>query len=193
MIAFIKGVVCAYDEDTIVVEQRGIGYEIRYPHTDRIHLNEEVKIHTFMHVTENDLSLFGFDSKQEKELFLRLISVKGLGPKTGMGMLSSSSHDQLVQAIETNDVSYLIKLPGIGKKTASQIILDLKGKLVSHTDLETVQTNQEILDAKEALKNLGYKQKEVDIAASNAMDPNEHLSTEQYLKKGLQYLLVNSK
>lgn len=192
MIAFIKGTVASYGADWVVVESQGVGYQIAYPHPENLHLNQEVLVHTYMHITENDVSLFGFESLDEKALFLKLISVKGLGPKTAMGMLAKTGYTSVVSAIESGDVNLLKKIPGIGAKSASQIVLDLKGKLVAVASANPKQVTQdyppEIRDAIEGLKNLGYKQGELNSAA-NMMSEKPGLTTEQYLKLGLQYLV----
>ncbi len=190
MIAFIKGSVVSYDEEHVVIDHNGMGFEVKYAHTDRVSLNQEIMIYTFLHSTENDLSLFGFTSKSEKELFLRLISVKGLGPKTAMGMLAKSNVNAIIEAIDTKDVAFLKRLPGIGAKTASQIILDLQGKLVQSEEGKTTSLSNEILDAMEALKNLGYRSKEVEKAAES-MSQEKGLTTQEYLKLGLQFLMKN--
>ena len=109
-----------------------------------------------MHVSENDVGLYGFESSEEKNLFLKLITVKGLGPRTAMNMLARSSSARLISSIEQGDVSALKAMPGIGAKTASQIILDLKGKLVQ-ADTKLEKYEQPVQEALEALKNLGYK------------------------------------
>ncbi|MBE6118824.1 MAG: Holliday junction branch migration protein RuvA [Solobacterium sp.] len=187
MIAFVQGKVVSYDADHIVVENQGIGWDIAWPHADRIHLNEEVRIYTYMHISENDIGLYGFESSEEKNLFLKLISVKGLGPKTAMNMLAVASTDRLINAVEQGDVAMLKRLPGIGAKTAGQIILDLKGRLVQ-TDSKAETYAQPVQEALEALKNLGYKQGELQIAGKY-MSEKPGLSTEEYLKIGLQALV----
>ena len=117
MIAFVKGKVASYGADWVVVDCHDIGYQMAYPHPENLHLNDEVFIYTYLHITENDMSLFGFESQDEKALFLKLISVKGLGPKTAMGMLSKCGYQSIVSAIETGDVTLLKKMPGIGAKS----------------------------------------------------------------------------
>ena len=190
MIAFIKGTVASYGIDWIVVDNHGVGYLISYPHTDHVTLQQEISVHTYMHISENDVSLFGFESMEEKDLFMRLISVKGLGPKTAMNMLARAGYDEIISAVETGNVAALKKMPGIGAKSASQIVLDLKGKLVAAPDgAKTPAENypEEIRDAMEGLKNLGYKQNEVNSAAK-AMMESPGLSTAEYLRIGLRYL-----
>ena len=192
MIAFVKGKVASYGADWVVVDCHDIGYQMAYPHPENLHLNDEVFIYTYLHITENDMSLFGFESQDEKALFLKLISVKGLGPKTAMSMLSKCGYQSIVSAIESGDVTLLKKMPGIGEKSASQIVLDLKGKLVavptSSPKQDTVSYPAEIREALEGLKNLGYKQGELS-AVANMMSENPGLTTEKYLKLGLQFLV----
>ena len=192
MIAFVKGKVASYGADWVVVDCHDIGYQMAYPHPENLHLNDEVFIYTYLHITENDMSLFGFESQDEKALFLKLISVKGLGPKTVMGMLSKCGYQSIVSAIESGDVTLLKKMPGIGAKSASQIVLDLKGKLVavptSSPKQDTISYPAEIREALEGLKNLGYKQGELS-AVANMMSENPGLTTEKYLKLGLQFLV----
>ena len=187
MIAFIQGKVASYDADHVVIENQGIGWDIAYPHADKIHLNEEVRIYTYMHVSENDVGLYGFESSEEKNLFLKLITVKGLGPRTAMNMLARSSSARLISSIEQGDVSALKAMPGIGAKTASQIILDLKGKLVQ-ADTKLEKYEQPVQEALEALKNLGYKPGELQTAGK-VMSEKTGLTTEEYLKIGLQALV----
>ena len=191
MIAFIKGTVASYGADWIVVDHQGMGWQIFYPHTDEVSLNQEIKVHTYLHITENDMVLFGFPSADEKELFLRLISVKGLGPKTAVGMLAKAGYKAIVSAVEQGDVAALKKMPGIGAKSASQIVLDLKGKLVA-APVNNTRTQQsyppEIQDALEGLKGLGYKPHELTDAAA-MMQEQPGLKTEQYRKLGLQFLM----
>lgn len=191
MIAFIRGTVAAYGNDWIVVENSGIGWQMAYPHVENLRLNTEVSVYTYMHVSENDVALFGFESQEEKELFLRLISVKGLGPKTAMNMLAHSGYNNVVKAIEDGNVAALKKMPGIGAKSASQIVLDLKGRLVAapvRSQAQQPSYPKEIQDALEGLKNLGYKQGELGPVA-NKMSETPGLTTEQYLRIGLQFLM----
>lgn len=196
MIAFITGTVVSYTTDSVVIDHNGMGWQISYPHCADLSLNQEIRIHTYMHITENDMSLYGFESDEEKQLFLRLISVKGLGPKTAMNMLSRSGSAAIIKAIETSDVAALKKLPGIGARSASQIVLDLKGKLVTneiHTSLSQSESYpKEIADALEGLKNFGYKGNDLTSAA-NVMKEKPGLNEVEYLRLGLQFLARQKK
>lgn len=187
MIAFIEGTAEAVGKDWIIINCQGIGYRIAFTHPESISLHTQVKVYTYLQVKEDGLSLFGFETREEQDLFLRLISVKGLGPKTAVSMLAKIPADQLIQSIEQGNVAYLKGIPGIGNKTASQIILDLKGKLIeSEKKDETLPVP--VQEACEALKNLGYKPGEISQAAKR-MGEEPGKTTEQYLKIGLQYLM----
>lgn len=188
MIAFINGTVDSFGTDWVILNNHGVGYQMQYAHTDTLKLNEDIRIYTYLHITENDVSLFGFESLQEQDLFLRLISVKGLGPKTAMSMLSKASVSRLITSIEEGDVNTLKSMPGVGNKTASQIILDLKGKLVESETKDSKKYSVEITEAMDALKNLGFKQGEINQAA-NYISKEQGLKTEDYIKLGLQYLM----
>lgn len=191
MIAFIKGIVASYTSDSVIVDHNGMGWEIAYPHTDALSLNAEVVIYTYLHIFEGGMNLYGFSSQREKDLFLRLISVKGLGPKTAMNMLAKAGYEAIIQSIASGDVASLKKMPGIGAKSASQIVLDLQGKLVPAETTSSKQSlskyPKEILDAVEGLKNLGYKQSELSNCI-HYMAENPGLSVEQYMSMGLRFM-----
>lgn len=189
MIAFIDGKIEAVKDGIAVINHEGMGWEVHYPHVDQVHLNEEIRIYTYLSISENDMRLYGFSSQEEKQLFLKLISVKGLGPKTAMTMLAKKGYAEIVQAIENGDVKFLKAMPGIGPKAASQIILDLKGKLVTVTDTAPKETlPQEIQDAADALKNFGYKQGDIQKAV-NIMSESPDLTVQEYIRIGLRALL----
>lgn len=191
MIAFIKGTVASYTVDSIVVDHDGMGWEMAYAHVDEVSLNKEIQVFTYLHIFEGGMNLYGFESMQEKELFLKLISVKGLGPKTAMNLLSKAGTDSIIEAIEKGDVAFLKKLPGIGAKSASQIVLDLKGKLVETPNNNSSKSNekypQEISDAIEGLKNLGYKQAELS-SCIHYMSEHPGLTVEQYMSMALRFM-----
>ena len=187
MYAYIKGFVQSYGSDHVIVENNGIGYYIFYVHPENLGLNKEVTIYTYQNVREDEISLFGFSSVKEKELFLSLISVKGVGPRTALTVLSFITVEELVAAIEQENVTVLKKLPGIGGKTASQIILDLKGKLVAQETV-ALPKNRTLEDALVALKSLGYKQREINDIISE-LQLLENGTVDAYVKYGLQLLL----
>ncbi len=188
MIAFIKGKIVAKNLDNIIVENNGIGYRINFVQFDKVTLNQEACIYTYQHVREDEISLYGFISEQDHDLFIKLISVKGLGPKTALNAFKISNANNIIKAIENNDLAYIKKLPGVGTKTASQIILDLKGKLVQETKEDAEELSSAMQDAIEGLKALGYKTNEIQGIIKHLKAQGD-LSSDEYLKLGLQMML----
>ncbi|HCY07172.1 MAG: Holliday junction branch migration protein RuvA [Erysipelotrichaceae bacterium] len=186
MIAFIKGNVYAYGIDWVIIDNNGVGYKINFTKPDKLSLNKEILIYTYQHVREDDISLYGFLTLEEHDFFLKLINVKGVGPKSAMNILSKADYKKLIVSIENKDVNFLKTMPGVGAKTASQIILDLKGKLISTTDKKS--SNDELNDALEGLKSLGYKQGEIN-SITNTLLKSPNLSSDEYLKLGLKLLM----
>jgi Holliday junction DNA helicase RuvA len=132
MIASLQGIIDAIVTDSMIVNVNGVGFKVSVPTSvlsDLGMIGREVKLYTHLHVREDELSLYGFGSIDELRLFETLISVSGLGPKTALGMLSAMSADQLAMAIASGSVEILTTIPGIGKKTAARLILELKDKV----------------------------------------------------------------
>lgn len=186
MIAFIKGKVHSFTLDWVILDCGNIGYKVYFAHPEKLKLNEEVLLYTYQYIREDEHSLFGFLSQTDFDLFTKLISVKGVGCKTANSIFASSNSDRLIQAIEVSDIDYLKKLPGIGAKTASQIILDLKGKLVSDHK-EDSRLSKSLLDTFDALKSLGYKQAELNPLVKQ-LEKSTDQSTDALLKLSLQIL-----
>ena len=196
MISYIKGDVKAINEEGFIIETNNIGYYINSTLTSlsNIQINNEYKIYTSMQVREDDISLYGFYSKDELEMFLLLISVSSIGPKIAIGMLSSISADEIKLAIVNNDIDKLTDAKGIGKKTASRIILELvdKVKKMAIPDLDKVEKvnlvkNNDIEVAREALKNLGYMENDVARVLNELKDTD--LSLEGLIKESLKRLI----
>jgi len=151
----------------IVVDVHGVGYQVVFANPYRLQdsLKKQIKVLVQQVVREDSITLYGFISSEERELFQRLISVSGIGPKSAMSILANDDTEGFVNAVESGNVTYLTKFPGVGKKTAQQIILDLKGKFEAvpeETTKAVVSTNQATLEeAKEALLGLGYSSKEI--------------------------------
>ena len=185
MYDYIKGIVTNIVSNAIVLDNNGIGYLIYTPNPYSFQEGNEYKVFVFQNVKEDEISLYGFKSIEEKELFLKLISVKGLGPKMTLPILATGSVAGVVDAIERENILYLKKFPKIGDKVAKQIILDLKGKLGVITTGEIVDSNsyEELI---EVLKGLGYKEKEFK-SVINKVDIN--LSIEDQVKEALKLLL----
>lgn len=186
MISFIKGSIYTILEDSIIVENNGIGYEVSLSKTENLKPGDEILIHTYQHVREDEISLFGFIDTAEREVFLHLITVKGIGPKTANNILAKAKASDIAQAIADQDVNFLKKLPGIGPKSAQQIVLDLQKKLVF--DSKPV-ANSALEDALAGLKSLGLSSN--DIKFVEAQLAKKVMSTDEYLKLGLQ--LINKR
>ena len=180
MYEYIKGKITEIEANYIVIDNNGIGY-IVYVASPYSYREEETKVYIYQYVKEDELSLYGFKTKEEKDLFLKLIGVKGLGCKMALPMFATNSNTNIIDAIEKEDVTYLKKFPKIGDKVARQIILDLKGKLVSN-NTNTVN-NTELI---EALKALGYKVNDINKILSK-IDSSKTL--ENQIKDALKLLL----
>lgn len=179
MIGYLKGEVIIINTDSIIISVNDVGYLVNVPMPFDFSLNKEYELYIHTHVREYQFILFGFKDISMKNLFLDLISVKGIGPKTALNILGAMDLTKLIDAINNEDITLIKKLPGIGAKSAAQMVLDLKGKLV----LEDTSLNKELDDALEALMVLGYTNKEVSKISKELS--KEDLTTEQYLKKGL--------
>lgn len=186
MYYYLHGMVTFHTKDSIVVECSGVGYDVLVSHVDEFEIGETYFVFTSYFFNENEQYLVGFKTLQEKELFNALISVKGIGVKTALSCLSSTSVERLSMAIENSDDTFLMRLPGIGKKSASQIILDLKNKLTMFSSQSSFTLNKNMDIALEGLKNYGFKEKEIKEALSSINDKN--LSAEEYLRLALSYL-----
>ena len=167
MIYSLKGKVLLIDGDTVVVDVHDVGYQVLVSHVNDYEVGQEVFLYTYNVVREDEQYLVGFSSLDEKQVFLALIRVKGLGPRTVIGALSVTTPNDVKNAIASNNVVYLKKLPGIGAKAASQIILDLKGELTGTKGDPTVY--DEVADA---LKALGFKGAAIErvLATINVKD-----------------------
>lgn len=182
MFSFIIGTVRETEKNYITLENNGIGYQIFVANPFSFPLNEETKVFIYTYIKEDEFSLYGFNSLEEKELFLRLISVKGVGPKLALPMFSLGSVTGIVDAIDRENILYLTKFPKVGEKVARQIILDLKGKLVKK---EAVQT-EGLEEVVEALESLGYKTSDIKKILPKV---DTTLKIEEQIKEALKLLL----
>lgn len=196
MIAYIKGVLETINEDSIIVEQNFIGYEIKVPTSMFDYLpsiGENIKIYTYLYVREDAMLLYGFLSREDLDVFKLLLTVNSIGPKGALGILSAINIDALKLAVLTGDDSIITKAPGVGKKTAQRLIIDLKDKLKikSIEDLpksEIPANNQSLTvvdEAISALISLGYSQSESSKAVKNI---GKYESVEDILKQALKQL-----
>lgn len=189
MIAFVLGLVVDQEEDSLVLDNRGIGYRIYCGRPYDLKMGEEVLLYTHHHIREDLSQLFGFLSKTELNLFKQLISVKGVGPKTGLNILSKTTHKDFIEAIDREDVAFLRTLPGVGPRMASQLLLDLKGKLGHSLGFEQSIPNSLLEDVFSAMRNLGFKQSELNALKEPLLQYQDQ-SLEGLIAYGLR--LINS-
>ena len=182
MIYFLKGKVALKDGDTLIIDVNNVGYQTLVSHIDDYEIGEEVLIYTYNVVREDEQYLVGFSSLDEKAVFLSLIKVKGLGPRTAIGALSATSPQEVINAIASNNVAYLKKLPGIGAKAAAQIILDLKGQLTGGSKGDPGVYDE----VYEALKSMGFKGAAIDRVLATINEPDA--SPEDVLRLALNKL-----
>lgn len=183
MYGYIHGVIKSIKPSYIILENNQIGYQIITPNPYVYQFDEEVTIHTYLHVREDTHALYGFRSLESKELFLRLLSVSGIGPKSALSLLATDAINDVILAIEEGNVKFLNKFPGIGTKSAQQIILDLKGKLVEDENTLVPSMQNDVIDA---LSALGYSRIEIKKVMKK-IQPDQ--GVEQMIKEALQYML----
>lgn len=207
MIDFIEGNVTYLETDYIVIETGGIGYRIfcTNPYDYQSEEGKRIRIHTHYHVKEDAMHLYGFATREQRELFRMLLEVNGVGPKAALSILASATPEQLVSAIGREDVQALTKFPGIGKKTAQRLILDLKDKLKGMaaeypasveerggSDASLSASSSSLDEALEALVSLGYRREEINrILPSLKETAAAEAPADEIVKKALG-LLVRS-
>lgn len=182
MYSYIKGIITIIESIYVVLENNGIGYMIYVPNPYSYRVGEETTIYLYQQIREDENTLYGFKTKEDKDLFLKLISVKGLGCKMALPMLSGDDKHSIHEAIETGNVNYLKKFPKIGDKVARQIILDLKGKL----EVDVKDSKKDFTELTETLKSLGYKPVDIKKVLPN-IDSSKSL--ELQVKEALKLLL----
>lgn len=200
MYEYIIGTVKEVNPSFLVLDNHQIGYHIYIANPFRLasELNKEVTVYIYQSVTQDAIRLYGFINRQEKQLFLKLIGVSGIGPKSALSILAAEDHIGLVQAIEQNNTKYLQNFPGVGKKTAAQIVLDLQGKLsdlspevmeaFGSENTELFQQNSQIEEAIEALTVLGYSQRAVKKITPK-LEALQDASTDEYISEALKHLI----
>ncbi|MCH5385209.1 Holliday junction branch migration protein RuvA [Limosilactobacillus reuteri] len=198
MYEYLTGLVTVVAPQYIVVDVNGVGYKllVANPYRYQEDRTKKIQVYVYQAVREDNISLFGFTDQNEKNLFMQLINVSGIGPKSALAILANPDHQGLVDAITNNNVSYLTKFPGIGKKTASQIVLDLRDKLTNESSSSLFATtqltvdatvNRELKDALEALAALGYKERDIKKVQKTLMK-EEQMATDEYLRQALRLL-----
>lgn len=201
MIAFIIGEVVELEENSVILDHQGMGFFAYVPSSvsNRVSYGEQIRLYTHMSVREDDISLYGFLSQDDLKTFRMLLNVNGIGPKAALGVLSALSADELRFAVLADDVAAISKAPGIGKKTAQKMILELKDKFnleeafeqkLLHNQSETVsveKNTEAVSEAIQALSALGYSSADA-LRAVKQIENKENMTVEQVLKAALKYL-----
>lgn len=198
MFEFLEGTVVDIKPTHIVLLVGGVGYLINAadPYHFKVDDQKVIRVYIYQSVSDTAILLFGFATIEDKQIFEKLISVSGIGPKSALAILAGNDRDGLISAINNEDVKFLTKFPGVGKKTARQIILDMQGKLddVSTATVDNQQVgiqrekSPELSDALSALEALGYGSKQIDGIEPD-LAKESGLSTDQYLSLGLKLLM----
>lgn len=184
MISYLKGKITAITGAYLVLETNSIGYQVKTANPFGFELGAETQLHTYLHVREDVLELYGFKTLEERDLFLQLLSVKGIGPKGALAIIASGAIEKVYQAINNADAKYLQRFPGIGPKASQQIILDLRGKLNFTAQADEDPKLKSVI---EALKSLGYKEQEIKTVKP-VLDANADKSVNELLKIVLKKL-----
>ena len=183
MYNYIVGKITDIESSYIVLECSSIGYQIYISNPYQFEMDKETKVYVYTQIKEDEHNLYGFKTKEEKELFLKLINVKGVGPKLVMPMLATGSVSGIVDAIDRENILYLKKFPKVGEKVARQIILDLKGKLAKTSDNASIGGFEELVSV---LDGLGYKVADIKKILPN-LNPTDEI--ELQVKEALKLLL----
>jgi Holliday junction DNA helicase RuvA len=184
MYSYLIGKVAEINPSSITIDINGVGYEVLTPNPYEYKLDTTDKAYIYHHIREDLNVLYGFKTKDAKGLFMKLLSVKGIGPKSAMAILATGNVNDVIGAIELGNSKFLNKFPGIGPKASQQIILDLKGKLDLYE--ESFVKSNSISEVEEALNSLGYKASEIKKAMKQ-LDPTK--DSEQLLKDALATML----
>ena len=198
MFEYLTGAIVDTAPTYIVIDVNGVGYRLACANPFRWQVNpsDKVKVYVYQAVREDAITLYGFVSAEEKQLFMQLINVSGIGPKSALAILANPDHQGLIDAIANDNVGYLTKFPGIGKKTAGQIVLDLHDKIDQLRANEPLDFNvlasdiemtTELRDALAALTALGYPERSVK-KVQKALSKESAMSTDDYLRQGLRLL-----
>ena len=205
MIAHLSGTLLSKQATSVIVDVAGVGYDVAIPLSTFYELGdvgEPVQLRVYTHVREDVIQLFGFKTARERELFLQLISVNGVGPSLAIKLLSGMNADEMIASIRTNNLVRLVAIPGVGRKTAERLVVDLRDKIaaLSSPALEEefaakaagggapTSTDAMRSDAMSALANLGYQKAAAEKAVKNAIDEGGELSVEAILRRSLRSL-----
>ncbi len=207
MIAYLSGNLLFKQATSVIIDVGGVGYEVTIPVTtfyDMAEPGAQISLRIYTHVREDALNLFGFNTARERELFMLLISVSGIGPKSGIAMLSGMNADEIITAIRTNNLARLTSIPGVGKKTAERLVIELRDKMAALTSAAfeeelaaraaagggVMPPSEDALreDTLSALINLGYQRAAAEKAMMQATSEGGELSVELLLRRSLRHL-----
>lgn len=204
MIAHLSGTLLSKNPNSVIVDVSGVGYEVNIPVSTFYELEDagsNVKLRIYTHVKEDALQLYGFKTARERELFINFISVSGIGPKLGIALLSGMTADELIASIKTNNLARLTLIPGVGKKTAERLIVDLREKMTALSSAELAEQTGVRPEAAEVstedsvrsqalsgLMNLGYQRSAAEKAIDTALSEGGDISVELVLKRSLRKL-----
>ncbi|MDQ3652537.1 MAG: Holliday junction branch migration protein RuvA [Acidobacteriota bacterium] len=203
MIAHLSGTLLAKQATSVILDVGGVGYEVTIPVSTFYDMEEagaQIQLRIYTHVREDALQLYGFKTARERELFMLLILVSGIGPKSGIAMLSGMSADEIINAIRTNNLARLTSIPGVGRKTAERLVIELRDKMAALTSpaleeeiaaqaARAPQSDDALReDALSALVNLGYQRAIAEKAVTQAMAEGGGLSVELLLRRSLRTL-----
>lgn len=190
MIGYLKGRVIWNNEDEVIIGIDGVGYQVEVTDNKTVYpKNKEIELFIYTYVREDTLALYGFNTVEEKKLFITLLSVSGVGPKAAKNILSSLSYDKFINAILTENVAVLKQISGIGPKTAQRLILELKSKVGDlainlNMDIKNQSYDEDLYDA---LIGLGYSGTEIDKAIKS-LDIDDSVNIENKIRQVLSYL-----
>ena len=201
MIAFLSGKLLEKQANVAIVDVGGVGYEVTIPLSTFFELGEagsDVSLRVYTHVREDAIQLYGFKSTRDRDLFLRLISVQGIGPKLAIGMLSGMNADEMIAAIRSNNVLRIKSIPGVGQKTAERVVIELRDKIVELSAGDATQpqpseagglpSDEAFDDALSALVNLGYQKAAAEKAIRQAAQEGTESTVQKLLRRSLQIL-----
>lgn len=200
MIAYLSGKLLEKQANVAIVDVGGVGYEVSIPLSTFYELGDvgsDVSLRIYTHVREDAIQLFGFKTLRERDLYLRLISVQGIGAKSGITMLSGMSADEIILAIRTNDLARLTSIPGVGRKTAERLVIELRdkvgelsgdGAVLDAASRTALPADAVFEDALSALINLGYQRSAAEKALQKAAQEGTEISVQKLLRRSLQIL-----
>lgn len=190
MYSYFRGIVTEIYATHIIFEVNNVGYLIKVPNPYQFQINNNLLLYLHFHIREDSQELYGFPSKELRDIFESLINVKGLGPKGALAILASSTPEEIINALNNSSSKFFVQFPGIGQKLSQQIILDLKGKINLDNDSQISQNSEKLNNVVLALKSLGYNNQEIKNATKD-LQIDENISLSDIVKDALRRLKKN--